>query len=83
MNVSVKPKTDWLAKADALSAKKEKESREPRKVRKKREWLLRKNDKATQLLHKGAKRYCGEWAYLPDLCLELIFQYLPFDVSFI
>ena len=52
---------------------------ETRRVRKKRKWLLM-NNKSQQDQVRKPKQYQGDWAALPDLCLEQIFQYLPYKV---
>ena len=52
---------------------------ESRRVRKKRKWLLM-NNKSQQDQVRKPKQYQGDWAALPDLCLEQIFQYLPYKV---
>ena len=52
---------------------------ETRRVRKKRKWLLM-NNKSKQNQERKPKQYQGDWATLPDLCLEQIFQYLPYKV---
>ena len=48
-------------------------------MRKKRKWLLM-NNKSQQDQVRKPKQYQGDWAALPDLCLEQIFQYLPYKV---
>ena len=76
----VNPNTnrDWLKKADEIIKSKPKETK---KVRKKRLWLQRKNQQKSGLKDKTEQkqRYIGDWAFLPDIALELIFQYLPFE----
>ena len=76
----VNPKTnrDWLKKADEIIKSKPKETK---KVRKKRLWLQRKSQQKSGLKDKTEQkqRYIGDWAFLPDIALELIFQYLPFE----
>ena len=52
---------------------------ETRRVRKKRKWLLM-NNKSQQNQVLKPKKYQGDWATLPDLVLEQIFQYLPYKV---
>ena len=76
----VNPNTnrDWLKKADEIIKSKPKETK---KVRKKRLWLQRKSQQKSGLKDKTEQkqRYIGDWAFLPDIALELIFQYLPFE----
>ena len=58
------------------------EHREPRRVRKKREWLERVERLKNRPKGEGVKKdeqSC--WAYLPDLVLEEIFKMLPFEVG--
>ena len=76
INVSVKK--DWVSKADEMM-KSKKVNKESRKVRKKRLWLQRKEGHG-KIIRKSQIRHRGDWENLPDLCLEIIFQYLPFDV---
>ena len=52
---------------------------ESRRMRKKRKWLLM-NNKSQQNQVRKPKKYQGDWAALPDLVLEQIFQYLPYKV---
>ena len=76
--VTPNTKRDWLQKADEIIKSKPKETK---KVRKKRLWLQRKNQQKSGLKDKTEQkqRYIGDWAFLPDIALELIFQYLPFE----
>ena len=67
-------KRDWLKKADEIIKAKPKETK---RVRKKRLWLARKDQNIRKETTKH--RYIGDWEYLPDICLEIIFQYLPFE----
>lgn len=53
---------------------------ESRKVRKKREWLAKQNKNLDKTEPNKKKKYKGDWANLPDLILEEIFQYLPYKV---
>ena len=69
-------KRDWLKKADDIIKTKLKETK---KVRKKRLWLERKENGPQQKIGQKKKRDIGNWEYLPDICLEIIFQYLPFE----
>ena len=85
---------DWLSKADEIlknsSGKNNSGNKiagESRRRRKKRLWLERKETR--KISDAGNKRirendqsnvYVGDWAYLPDLVLEMIFQYLDFKV---
>ena len=56
--------------------------KESKKIRKRREWMLRKSRKEQGIKPNIAEqRYRGDWAYLPDLVLEEIFQYLGYKVS--
>ena len=61
---------------------------ETRKQRKKREWLARKSDRAhnddgtTKRRVQIVDEEQSYWAYLPDLVLEIIFQMLPYKVTF-
>ena len=71
-------KKDWVAKAEEMILKNKDKAKETRKVRKKRLWLERKEGKAPK---KVVKNDGKNWGEMPDLCLELIFQYLPFEVS--
>ena len=81
MNLANIPiKRDWVSRAEDI-IKNEKKYKESRKVRKKRLWLERKEGKGIITKKKSEKHY-GDWGNLPDLCLEIIFQYLPFDVSY-
>ena len=81
MNLANIPiKRDWVSRAEDI-IKNEKKNKESRKVRKKRLWLERKEGKGIITKKKSEKHY-GDWGNLPDLCLEIIFQYLPFDVSY-
>ncbi|XP_071746684.1 uncharacterized protein [Lepeophtheirus salmonis] len=50
--------------------------KETRRVRKKREWIERKE---CQTLEPQKSRYYGDWALLPDLILQKIFQYIPYQ----
>ena len=65
--------------------------RETRRQRKKREWLARKSEHQSHhddegLTERRAPIVGSEeqsyWAYLPDLVLEIIFQMLPYKVTF-
>ena len=78
--INVPAKRDWVSKAEDLIKSDKNTKKESRKVRKKRLWLERKNNNGN-LIRKNQARYVGDWEYLPDLCLELIFQYLTFEVS--
>ena len=78
--INVPAKRDWVSKAEDLIKSDKSKSKESRKVRKKRLWLQRKNANG-KLIRKNHARFLGDWEYLPDLCLELIFQYLSFEVS--
>ena len=77
-------KKDWVSKADIIL--KSSEKKETKRQRKKRLWLEKKqagfrgSDKKSKDLAKIGKTNCGDWANLPDLVLEMIFQYLPFEV---
>ena len=51
--------------------------KDPRRLRKKKQWIARKNGNIKQ---QNIKQKC-DWANLADLCLELIFQYLSFEVN--
>ena len=53
---------------------------ESRRVRKKREWLAKQNQNLDKTEPIKKKKYKGDWANLPDLILEEIFQYLPYKV---
>ena len=82
---------DWLSKADEIlknsSGKNNSGNKiagESRRRRKKRLWLERKLTR--KIADDGNKNnfenvYVGDWAYLPDLVLEMIFQYLDFKVA--
>ena len=78
--INVPAKRDWVSKAEDLIKSDKSKNTESRKVRKKRLWLQRKNTNG-KLIRKNQARIFGDWEYLPDLCLELIFQYLTFEVS--
>ena len=78
--INVPAKRDWVSKAEDLIKSDKSKNKESRKVRKKRLWLERKNANG-KLIRKNQTRFVGDWEYLPDLCLELIFQYLTFEVS--
>ena len=78
--INVPAKRDWVSKAEDLIKSDKSKSKESRKVRKKRLWLQRKSANG-KLIRKIQARYVVDWEYLPDLCLELIFQYLTFEVS--
>ena len=78
--INVQAKRDWVSKAEDLIKSDKSKNKESRKVRKKRIWLERKNANG-KLIRKNQARFVGDWEYLPDLCLELIFQYLTFEVS--
>ena len=67
-------KKDWVAKAEQALVKEVK--KETKRERKRRIWNERIGGKRTR----EVKHY-GNWEYLPDLCLEQIFQYLPYEVS--
>ena len=54
---------------------------ESRKVRKKREWLAKQNKNLENPEQIRKRKYKGDWANLPDLILEEIFQYLPYKVK--
>ena len=87
---------DWLSKADEIlknsSGKNNSGNKiagESRRRRKKRLWLER--NKTRKISDDGNKKtrendqcivYVGDWAYLPDLVLEMIFQYLDFKVQY-
>lgn len=76
VNVQAAPtRRDWVKRADQILET----AKESRKVRKKRLWLERKEGRLKK--EKKEQPYLGNWEYLPDLCLELIFQYLSFEVS--
>ena len=53
---------------------------ESRRVRKKREWLAKQNKSLDKTEKIKQRKYKGDWANLPDLILEEIFQYLPYKV---
>ena len=61
---------------------------ETRKQRKKREWLATKSyranndDGTTKRRAQIGDEVQSYWAYLPDLVLEIIFQMLPYKVTF-
>ena len=78
--INVPVKKDWVRKADEMIKSKELLNKESRKVRKKRLWLQRKEGHHGKIIRKSQIRYLGDWENLPDLCLEIIFQYLPFEV---
>ena len=78
--INVPAKRDWVSKSEDLIKSDKSKSKESRKVRKKRLWLQRRNANG-KLIRKNQARFLGDWEYLPDLCLELIFQYLSFEVS--
>ena len=78
--INVPAKRDWVSKAEDLIKSDKSKNKESRKVRKKRLWLQRKSANG-KLIRKNQARFVGDWEYLPDLCLELIFQYLSFEVS--
>ena len=85
---------DWLSKAEEIlknsSGKNNSGNKiagESRRRRKKRLWLERQ--KTRKISDDGNEKtrendqsivYVGDWAYLPDLVLEMIFQYLDFKV---
>ena len=69
-------KRDWLKKADEIIKAKPKETK---KVRKKRLWLQAKEKGGLKAKNGSKQRYVGDWAFLPDIVLEIIFQYLPFE----
>jgi hypothetical protein len=72
-------KRNWLAKAEeSIQVKAEILQKESRRVRKKKLWLERKENGGK--VPKKPVKYVGDWMYLPDLVLQLIFQYLPFEV---
>ena len=54
---------------------------ESRRVRKKREWLAKQNKNLDNTEKIRQRKYKGDWANLPDLILEEIFQYLPYKVK--
>uniref|UniRef100_A0A0K2T9A3 F-box domain-containing protein n=1 Tax=Lepeophtheirus salmonis TaxID=72036 RepID=A0A0K2T9A3_LEPSM len=54
--------------------------KETRRVRKKREWIERKE---CQTLEPQKSRYYGDWALLPDLILQKIFQYIPYQTRLV
>ena len=72
-------KRDWVSKAEELIKTDKNKTKESRKVRKKRLWLERKN--CNRKFIKKDQENIKDWEHLPDLCLELIFQYLSFEVS--
>ena len=78
--INVPAKRDWVSKAEDLIKSDKSKNKESRKVRKKRLWLEKRNANG-KLIRKNQARFVGDWEYLPDLCLELIFQYLTFEVS--
>ena len=78
--INVPAKRDWVSKAEDLIKSDKNTKKESRKVRKKRLWLERKGANG-KIIRTTQARYVGDWEYLPDLCLELIFQYLTFEVS--
>ena len=69
-------KQDWLKKAEEIIKAKPKETK---KVRKKRLWLQAKEKGGIKAKNGSKQRYIGDWAFLPDIVLEIIFQYLPFE----
>lgn len=74
-------KKSWVAKAEEalVKEKREEKKKETKRERKRRLWNEKKeNDGKT----KKQVRFYGNWEYLPDLCLELVFQYLPHEVIF-
>ena len=54
--------------------------KESKKARKRREWMLRKSRIQHGIKSPTEHRYRGDWAYLPDLVLEEVFQYLGYKV---
>ena len=87
-------KRDWLSKADEILNNSGKNSGkipgESRRQRKKRLWLERKESGkfgsgggGKKIREKKSNIYVGDWAYLPDVVLEIIFQYLDFQVRYI
>lgn len=66
-------------KENVVAAEEEPKKKETKKVRKRREWMQRKLDGEGKTIKKKANKYCGDWTYLPDIVLEKIFQYLPFE----
>ena len=89
---STKPR-DWLSKSDAILKSAEKKSGETRRQRKKRLWLERQQSRKSaggknfaETSKKQLQKFANnggdkDWGYLPDIALEIIFQYLPFEVS--
>ena len=89
---STKPR-DWLSKSDAILKSAEKKSGETRRQRKKRLWLERQQSRKSaggksfaKTSEKQLQKFANnagdkDWGYLPDIALEIIFQYLPFEVS--
>ena len=80
-------KRDWLSKADEILKNSGKKAGESRRQRKKRLWLERKESGikfggGTKIRGNKSNVYVGDWAYLPDLVLEMIFQYLDFKVQY-
>ena len=75
-------KSKWTRRAEqeVVSGKKI-EKKESRRVKKKREWLERQEAKKNGTLFVGLAKNKGDWALLPDLILQEIFQYLPYKVS--
>ena len=74
--VTPNTKRDWLKKAEEIIKAKPKETK---KVRKKRLWLQAKEKGGLKAKNGSKQRYIGDWAFLPDIVLEIIFQYLPFE----
>ena len=57
--------------------------KETKRARKRREWMERLSRREQGMTDPGRRhqQYRGDWAYLPDLVLEEIFQYLGYKVS--
>ena len=82
-----------MSKSDAILKSAEKKSGETRRQRKKRLWLERQQSRKSaggksfaETSKKQLQKFANnggdkDWGYLPDIALEIIFQYLPFEVS--
>lgn len=81
LNLSEARSRDWVSKADAVLKARESAKKETKRVRKRRQWQERlERRKSSDFAPKKREDDQSPWAYIPDLVLEKIFQYLPFQV---
>ncbi|TRY74482.1 hypothetical protein TCAL_01322 [Tigriopus californicus] len=80
LNLSEARSRDWVSRADAVLKAKESAKKETKRARKRRQWQERlEARKSDGLTAKTPGDNQSPWAFIPDLVLEKIFRYLPFQ----